>query len=102
MSYNDFIKDKSDRYSFLALSYDNRIRYLKINAYKDLITKLEKQLIKEKKQAEKHSLKQKEILSNSPTKAQRSSINAKVSTCWEQVRLLELDIMSIKELLEEL
>lgn len=99
---NDFITDKSDRYSFLGLSYNRRIQVLKRLAYSDLIDKLEKQLTKEKKQAEKYSLKQKELLSNSPTKAQRTSMYAKVETCWEQVRLLELDIMSIKELLEEL
>ncbi|ASJ21763.1 hypothetical protein [Brachyspira hampsonii] len=63
--------------------------------------KLLKMIEKEKKAAEKSSQKLREILSNNPSKAQRTSATAKCNTKWEHIRYLELQVELLDELLEE-
>lgn len=74
------------------------VRYAALIEYKE---KILKQIEKEKIQAEKSSKKLKDILADNPTKAKRTSANAKCSTLWENIRYLELKLEVLEELIKE-
>lgn len=77
---------------------DKQKQLLVKRAVLDYIGNLEKRLAKEKKQAEKWSIKQRECINES--RAKRTSITAKTDLCWESVRSIEADITALKEFLE--
>lgn len=80
------------------LNLKKQVRYTALIEYKE---KILKQIEKEKINARKSSERLKEILADNPTKAKRTSANAKCSTLWENIRYLELKLEVLGELIEE-
>ena len=74
------------------------VHYCALAEYKNKLLKL---LEKEKKQAEKASQKLKEVLANNPSKAERTTANARCGTKWEYVKNLKDKIELLEELIEE-
>ncbi|AFR69541.1 hypothetical protein B2904_orf184 [Brachyspira pilosicoli B2904] len=75
-----------------------QVRYTALIEYKE---KILKQIEKEKINARKSSDRLKDILADNPTKAKRTSANAKCSTLWENIRYLELKLEVLEELIKE-
>ena len=75
-----------------------QVRYTALMEYKERILK---QIEKEKIKARKSSERLKEILADNPTKAKRTSANAKCNTLWENIRYLELKLEVLGELIKE-
>ncbi|WP_288685952.1 hypothetical protein [uncultured Brachyspira sp.] len=71
------------------LNLKKQVRYTALIEYKE---KILKQIEKEKINARKSSDRLKDILADNPTKAKRTSANAKCSTLWENIRYLELKL----------
>lgn len=71
------------------LNLKKQVRYTALIEYKE---KILKQIEKEKINARKSSNRLKDILADNPTKAKRTSANAKCSTLWENIRYLELKL----------
>lgn len=80
------------------LNLKKQVRYTALIEYKE---KILKQIEKEKINARKSSERLKEILADNPTKAKRTSANAKCSTLWENIRYLELKLEVLEELIKE-
>lgn len=80
------------------LNLKKQVRYTALIEYKE---KILKQIEKEKINAKKSSERLKEILADNPTKAKRTSANAKCSTLWENIRYLELKLEVLEELIKE-
>lgn len=80
------------------LNVKKQVRYTALIEYKE---KILKQIEKEKIKARKSSERLKEILADNPTKAKRTSANAKCSTLWENIRYLELKLEVLEELIKE-
>ena len=80
------------------LNLKKQVRYTALMEYKERILK---QIKKEKIKARKSSERLKEILADNPTKAKRTSANAKCNTLWENIRYLELKLEVLEELIEE-
>lgn len=80
------------------LNLKKQVRYTALMEYKE---KILKQIEKEKINARKSSDRLKEILADNPTKAKRTSANAKCSTLWENIRYLELKLEVLEELIKE-
>ena len=80
------------------LNLKKQVRYTALIEYKE---KILKQIEKEKINARKSSDRLKEILADNPTKAKRTSANAKCSTLWENIRYLELKLEVLEELIKE-
>ena len=80
------------------LNLKKQVRYTALIEYKE---KILKQIEKEKINARKSSDRLKDILADNPTKARRTSANAKCSTLWENIRYLELKLEVLEELIKE-
>ena len=80
------------------LNLKKQVRYTALIEYKE---KILKQIEKEKINARKSSDRLKDILADNPTKAKRTSANAKCSTLWENIRYLELKLEVLEELIKE-
>lgn len=80
------------------LNLKKQVRYTALIEYKE---KILKQIEKEKINARKSSDRLKDILADNPTKAKRTSVNAKCSTLWENIRYLELKLEVLEELIKE-
>lgn len=80
------------------LNIKKQVRYTALIEYKE---KILKQIKKEKINARKSSDRLKDILADNPTKAKRTSANAKCSTLWENIRYLELKLEVLEELIKE-
>ena len=80
------------------LNLKKQVKYTALMEYKERILK---QIKKEKIKARKSSERLKEILADNPTKAKRTSANAKCNTLWENIRYLELKLEVLGELIEE-
>lgn len=80
------------------LNLKKQVRYTALIEYKE---KILKQIEKEKINARKSSERLKDILADNPTKAKRTSANAKCSTLWENIRYLELKLEVLEELIKE-
>lgn len=80
------------------LNLKKQVRYTALIEYKE---KILKQIEKEKINARKSSERLKEVLADNPTKAKRTSANAKCSTLWENIRYLELKLEVLEELIKE-
>lgn len=80
------------------LNVKKQVRYTALIEYKE---KILKQIEKEKINARKSSDRLKDILADNPTKAKRTSANAKCSTLWENIRYLELKLEVLEELIKE-
>ena len=80
------------------LNLKKQVRYTALIENKE---KILKQIEKEKINARKSSERLKEILADNPTKAKRTSANAKCSTLWENIRYLELKLEVLEELIKE-
>lgn len=80
------------------LNLKKQVRYTALIEYKE---KILKQIEKEKINARKSSERLKEILADNPTKAKRTSANARCSTLWKNIRYLELKLEVLEELIKE-
>lgn len=80
------------------LNVKKQVRYTALIEYKE---KILKQIEKEKINARKSSDRLKDILADNPTKAKRTSANARCSTLWENIRYLELKLEVLEELIKE-
>lgn len=80
------------------LNLKKQVRYTALMEYKK---RMLKQIEKEKIKARKSSERFKEILADNPTKAKRTSANAKCNTLWENIRYLELKLEVLGELIKE-
>ncbi|WP_295297675.1 hypothetical protein [uncultured Brachyspira sp.] len=80
------------------LNLKKQVRYTALIEYKE---KILKQIEKEKINARKSLDRLKDILADNPTKAKRTSANAKCSTLWENIRYLELKLEVLEELIKE-
>lgn len=80
------------------LNLKKQVRYTALIEYKE---KILKQIEKEKINARKSSDRLKDILADNPTKAKRTSANARCSTLWENIRYLELKLEVLEELIKE-
>ena len=81
---------------------EKREKLLLSIALKELKTKKEKTLLKEKAKAIKARDKQKEILEEAGSRAKRTTANARVSILWKNVHEIESDIELIENMLKEI
>lgn len=71
-------------------------------ALKELKTKKEKTLEKEKAKAINARNKQREILDEAGSRAKRTTANARVSILWESVHEIEADIQLLENMIKEI
>ncbi|CCG55785.1 hypothetical protein WESB_0314 [Brachyspira pilosicoli WesB] len=81
---------------------EKREKLLSSIALKELKTKKEKTLLKEKAKAIKARDKQKEILEEAGSRAKRTTANARVSILWKNVHEIEADIQLLENMIKEI
>ena len=81
---------------------EKREKLLLSIALKELKTKKEKTLEKEKAKAIKARDKQREILDEAGSRARRTTANARVSILWESVHEIESDIQLLENMIKEI
>lgn len=81
---------------------EKREKLLLSIALKELKTKKEKTLEKEKAKAINARNKQREILDEAGSRARRTTANARVSILWESVHEIESDIQLLENMIKEI
>ena len=81
---------------------EKREKLLLSIALKELKTKKEKTLEKEKAKAINARNKQREILDEAGSRAKRTTANARVSILWESVHEIESDIQLLENMIKEI
>ncbi|MEI0606850.1 hypothetical protein R4K48_07785 [Brachyspira pulli] len=81
---------------------EKREKLLLSIALKELKTKKEKTLEKEKAKAINARNKQREILDEAGSRAKRTTANARVSILWESVHEIEADIQLLENMIKEI
>lgn len=84
------------------MEIEKREKLLLSIALKELKTKKEKTLEKEKAKAIKARDKQREILDEAGSRARRTTANARVSILWESVHEIESDIQLLENMIKEI
>ena len=84
------------------MEIEKREKLLLSIALKELKTKKEKTLEKEKAKAIKARDKQREILDEAGSRAKRTTANARVSILWESVHEIEADIQLLENMIKEI
>lgn len=84
------------------MEIEKREKLLLSIALKELKTKKEKTLEKEKSKAIKARDKQREILDEAGSRARRTTANARVSILWESVHEIESDIQLLENMIKEI
>ena len=84
------------------MEIEKREKLLLSIALKELKTKKEKTLEKEKAKAINARNKQREILDEAGSRAKRTTANARVSILWESVHEIEADIQLLENMIKEI
>ena len=84
------------------MEIEKREKLLLSIALKELKTKKEKTLEKEKAKAINARNKQREILDEAGSRARRTTANARVSILWESVHEIEADIQLLENMIKEI